>query len=118
MSVAVTFHSVTAMIPIGGPLADAVAFYRDSLGFTVEWQSDTMAGLRRDQVTFNLVQNAVREWAEQASFSLGVRGLDELYAQWRALPIRVGPLEVKAWGRREFHLIVSSGVCLQFYEVG
>jgi hypothetical protein len=23
---------------------------------------------------------------------------------------------VKAWGRREFHLIVPSGVCLQFYE--
>ncbi len=115
---AVTFQAVTAMIPSGGPLADAVAFYRDALGFTVEWQSDTMAALRRDQVTFNLVQNAMREWADRASFSIGVHGLDELYAQWRGLPIRVGPLEVKAWGRREFHLIVPSGVCLQFYEVG
>lgn len=114
---AVTFHTVTAMIPSGGPLAEALTFYRDALGFTVEWQTDTMAGLRRDGVTFNLVENSVREWAEQSSFSIGVRGLDELYEAYRVLPIRVGPLEVKPWGRREFHLIVPSSVCLQFYEL-
>ena len=27
-----------------------------------------------------------------------------------------GPLELKAWGRREFHLIAPSGVCFQFYQ--
>jgi hypothetical protein len=28
----------------------------------------------------------------------------------------INPLELKSWGRREFHMIVPSGVCLQFYQ--
>ena len=38
------------------------------------------------------------------------------YAEYRALPAQIGPLEMKSWGRREFHLIVPPGVCFQFYE--
>ena len=28
----------------------------------------------------------------------------------------VGPLEVKAWGRHEFHMVEPAGVCFQFYQ--
>ena len=111
-----TFASVTALVPSGGSLDEALAFYTQRLGFHVTWRSDTMAGIARDDVTFNVVENASREWADNASFSIGVTGLDRLYEELRAVPARVGPLEMKAWGRREFHLIVPSGVCLQFYE--
>ena len=45
-----------------------------------------------------------------------MNGLDALYAEYRGAPARVGPLEIKPWGRREFHMIVPSGVCLQFHE--
>jgi len=110
------FVSVAPMIPAGRDLEGAIAFYVEKMGFALEWRSDTMAGIRRGEVAFNMVVNDNREWAENSSYSIGVRDLDALYAAYRDLPARVGPLEVKAWGRREFHLIVPSGVCLQFYE--
>ena len=110
------FRSVTPLIPSGGSLAEAVAFYRDHMGFAVVWQSAGMAGIKRDGVEFNLVQNDNRTWADNASFSIGVSDLDALYQEYHQIPAKVGPLEVKSWGRREFHMIVPSGVCLQFYK--
>jgi catechol 2,3-dioxygenase-like lactoylglutathione lyase family enzyme len=110
------FLAVTPMIPAGRDLGAAIAFYTERMGFTLEWRSDTMAGIRRGDVAFNMVVNDNRDWADNSSYSIGVRDLDALYAEYRDLPARIGPLEVKAWGRREFHLIVPSGVCLQFYE--
>jgi hypothetical protein len=80
------------------------------------WKSAGGAGIRRDGIEFNLVVNNNRSWAENASFSIGVSNLEELYREYREIPARVGPLEVKSWGRREFHMVVPSGVCLQFYE--
>ena len=108
--------SITPMIPTGPRLPEAVAFYRDHLGFSVAWEGGGMAGIERDHVAFHLVENSNREWARNASFSIGVSDLDALYQQYRSVPAMVGPLEVKAWGRREFHMIVPSGVCLQFYQ--
>jgi catechol 2,3-dioxygenase-like lactoylglutathione lyase family enzyme len=104
------------MIPTGGTLAEALAFFTGPLGFTVLWQTDGMAGIGRGGVSFNLVENDIRAWADNASFSIAVTGLDDLYTEYRGVAARVGPLETKPWGRREFHMIVPSGVCLQFYE--
>ena len=112
------FHTVTPMIPTGGSLADALKFYTEQMGFRIDWQSDGGTGSSRDGVSFNLVENRNREWADNASFSIGVTGLDALYEEYRNIAANVGPLEVKFWGRREFHMIVPSGVCLQFYERG
>jgi hypothetical protein len=105
--------SLTPMIPTGGSLADALKFYTEQMGFSVTWA----AGIRRDGIAFNLVENDNREWADNASFSVGVSDLDALYEEYRSIAARVGPLEMKSWGRREFHMIVPSGVCFQFYGV-
>ena len=105
------------MIATGGTLAEAVKFYTEQMGFSVSWLGDTGAGIVRDSVAFNLVVNNNREWIENSSYSIGVSDLDGLYEEYRRLPVRVGPLEVKSWGRREFHMIVPSGVCLQFFSV-
>jgi hypothetical protein len=110
-----SFLSVTPMIATGGTLAEALKFYTEQMGFSVSWLGDTGAGIVRDNVAFNLVVNNNREWIENSSYSIGVSDLDGLYEEYRKLPARVGPLEVKSWGRREFHMIVPSGVCLQFY---
>ena len=117
-SVRATFCSVTPLIPTGGSLADALAFYTEHMGFSILWQTDGMAGIGRDGVQFNLVANDTRAWADNASFGIGVSNLEALYEQLRQIPANVGPLEQKAWGRREFHVIVPSGVCLQFFEQG
>jgi hypothetical protein len=62
------------------------------------------------------VQNSNREWAENASVSIGVDDLDAMYREYRRVEAKVGPLEMKSWGRREFHMALPSGVCLQFYQ--
>lgn len=111
-----TLLSVTPMIPTGGSLSDALKFHTDQLGFSVAWQAGSMASIVRDDVSFLLVENNDRQWAENASFSFGVSNLDALYEEYRGIAARVGPLEMKSWGRREFHMIVPSGVCFQFYD--
>jgi catechol 2,3-dioxygenase-like lactoylglutathione lyase family enzyme len=112
----IRMSSVTPMIPSGGSLAEALKFYVRELGFTVLWQSPNMAGIQRDAVAFNLIENSTRAWIENSSHSIGVSDLDALYLQYRGTSAQVGPLEVKPWGRREFHMIVPHGVCLQFYQ--
>jgi len=112
----VRFLAVTPMVPAGPSLADALQFYTEQLGFAVTWQAGSMAGVRRGNVEFNLVQNTNPDWAENASFSIGVDDLDALYKENRATAAQVGALELKSWGRREFHMIVPSGVCFQFYQ--
>jgi catechol 2,3-dioxygenase-like lactoylglutathione lyase family enzyme len=104
------------MIPAGSSLEEAVRFYREELGFAVTWEGGNMAGIERDGVSFHLVVNTNREWAENASFSIAVDDLDAIYAEYGRSSARVGPLEEKPWGRREFHMVVPSGVCLQFYQ--
>lgn len=111
-----TFRSVTPMIPAGADLGEAVRYYTGQLGFSVVWQDGDMAGIRRGDVSFHLVRNTSREWADQSSYSIGVSGLDVLYAEFRDRNVPTGALETKFWGRREFHMIVPSGVCLQFFE--
>ena len=110
------FTSITPMIPAGSSLVEALRFYTDHLGFSILWQSDTMASIKREAVTFNLIENDNKIWADNTSFSIGVSDLEAFYAECLGIPARVGPLEEKAWGRREFHLIEPAGVCFQFYQ--
>ncbi|MEA3209526.1 MAG: hypothetical protein QOE70_2583 [Chthoniobacter sp.] len=110
------FNSITPLIPAGESLAAALRFYTEHMGFSIAWQGDGMAGLERDSVAINLVENDNRTWADNASFGIGVSDLEALYSEYRTLPAQVGPLELKPWGRREFHLIVPSGVCFQYYQ--
>jgi catechol 2,3-dioxygenase-like lactoylglutathione lyase family enzyme len=112
-----TLLTVTPLLPAGPNLADGLRFYTEQLGFTVTWQGGEMAGVRRGSAAFNLVQNSNREWAENASAGIGVDDLDALYQEYRGVAAKVGPLEMKIWGRREFHMVLPSGVCLQFYQV-
>jgi hypothetical protein len=112
----VTLRSITPLLPAGDDLERGVRLFTEELGFVVTWQSGGMAGVRRGLVELHLVQNGNAAWAENASASIGVDDLAALYAEYRTTSARVGPLELKSWGRREFHMILPSGVCLQFYQ--
>ncbi len=107
--------SVTPLIPAGENLQDALQLYTEQLGFQITWRNGEMAGIARDGISFNLVVNNNKQWADNASFSIAVSDLDALYDEYRLLPMRTTPPATQPWGRREFHLILPSGVCFQFY---
>ena len=111
-----SLRSITPLVPAGGSLAAELAFYTEQMGFSIVWQDGGMAGIQRDDIAFNLMESDNQVWADNTSFSIGVSDLEALYQEYREIPARVGPLEMKAWDRREFHMIVPSGVCLQFYQ--
>ncbi len=112
------FHSVTPLLPAGKSLDSALRFYVDQLSFSIQWQSGNSAGIARDAIAFTLIESDNQNWLENTSLSIGVSDLDALYNAYRniAAPARVGPLETKPWGRREFHLIEPAGVCFQFFQ--
>ena len=110
-----TFQSVTPLIPAGRSLAEALAYFTGQLGFSIVWQGGNMAGVARAGATLNLIENDNQNWAENTSLSICVSDLEALYEEYRGLS-EVGALEMKFWGRREFHLIAPSGVCFQFYQ--
>jgi hypothetical protein len=110
------FVSSTMLVPAGGNLKDELSFYTGKLGFVVTWQIDTMAGVKRGDVTFNLIVSNEPRWSENASCGVGVAGVDALHDEYTRVGAKPGALEMKPWGRREFHLITPSGVCFQFYE--
>jgi hypothetical protein len=110
------FRSITPLIPAGRSLASALAFYTEQMGFSIVWEGGSMAGIARDDIALNLVENDNQAWAANASFSIGVSDLEALYQEYRHISAQVGPLETKPWGRQEFHLIAPSGVAFQFYH--
>ena len=111
-----SFLSVTPLIPTGTSIEEAVDFYTQQMGFTLIWQSNNMAGIRRGTVELNLIESKNREWIDNSSVSIGVDDLDALYTEYKDIAARVGPVEMKSWGRREFHMIVPWGICFQFYQ--
>ncbi len=114
----VRFTSLTALVPTGGPLAEALGYYCGSLGFAVEWRDDAsgMAGIARGDVRLNLVENENRQWIDNASFRISVEDLDAFYAEISGVAGHLKPPFITPWGLREIHLIAPSGVCFQFYQ--
>ena len=110
------FLSVAPLLPGGPDIVAGVDYFVNQLGFQVIYQYETGAGVRRGAVEFNLVQNDNREWADNCSVSIGVSDLQKLYQEYKGIDAIIGPLERKPWGRMEFHMIVPTGVCLQFYS--
>jgi catechol 2,3-dioxygenase-like lactoylglutathione lyase family enzyme len=108
--------SLTPLTPAGSDFEATLGFYVDHLGFSVVWRHGDSAGVRRGGVTLILMRSDDRHWAENTSFGIATDDLEALYEEYRILPVHVGPLELKAWGRREFHMIDPAGVCWQFYQ--
>jgi hypothetical protein len=85
-----SLRSLTPLIPSGGSLADALSFYTEHMGFSIVWQGGSMAGIERDNIAFHLVENDNREWAENASFSIGVSDLRRFMRSTVTSPRRSG----------------------------
>ncbi len=103
---------ITPFVPCTS-LDRQIAFYRDVLGFTVGYQADNYAFLRRDAVAVRLLEVDrdvdLSHPEREGSFYVDVEGLDALYADMkpaldRLAEGRVRPPFDQAYGQREFHV--------------
>ncbi|MGR3503902.1 bleomycin resistance protein [Pseudaestuariivita sp.] len=106
-------------------LATQIAFYRDCLGFTVGFEADNYAFLRRDDVAVRLVQvDATVDLTHperQGSFYIDVTDIDGVYAAMKpaldALPEgRVRAPFDQDYNQREFHVIDEDCTLIFFGE--
>jgi len=113
---------ITPFIPCTR-LGAQVAFYCDILGFTVGFQADNYAFLRRDDVALRLVEVSsdvdVPHPERDGSFYIDVTGIDALYDSLRDRLERLPEGRVRApfnqeYGQREFHVTDEDGTLVFF----
>lgn len=112
--------SIAPMIPADG-VEDAIAFYRDKLGFTLDYRDAepaSFANITRDTIQIHLFQSDNRDLAEWTSLRIQVEQIDQLYAECveHGIVHPNGKLDTKPWGSLEFAIIDPSGVCITFNQ--
>ena len=103
---------VTPFVPCTS-LEEQIGFYRDILGFSVGFQAENYAFIRRDDVALRLVEVwdtvDLSHPEREGSFYVDVVGLDDLFALMKpkldSLAVgRVRPPFDQDYGQREFHV--------------
>ena len=104
---------ITPFVPCTS-LQTQIAFYRDVLGFSVGFEADNYAFLKRDGAAVRLVEVSkdvdLHHPERQQSFYIDVQNLDGLYASLEPALSQLPDGRVRApfdqdYGQREFHVI-------------
>ena len=115
---------VTPFVPCSN-LDRQVRFYCDILGFTLGFQADNYAFLRRDDVALRLIEvdadTDLTDPKRETSFYIDVRGLDEVYEDMAPRLADLPQGRVRApfnqdYGQREFHVIDEDCTLVFFGE--
>jgi catechol 2,3-dioxygenase-like lactoylglutathione lyase family enzyme len=117
--------------------ADAVAFYRDRLGFDVVHHDGGFAVVARDDAVLHLWESSDESWRERpslerpvesgaesfiagtASCRIRVDGVAELYDEMKKSEVLHGTardLTSTDFGTREFHTLDQDGNLITFFE--
>jgi uncharacterized glyoxalase superfamily protein PhnB len=106
-------------------LDTALAYYRDRLGFTVDFTYESFyAAVTRDGATVHL-KNAPKTLADRAHRKehehldayLATTGVAALYAELQSRGARIiKPLGVRPWGHTDFYVEDADGYILCFSE--
>lgn len=120
-----TFPPACPEIPVA-ELAPALAYYRDSLGFAVDWEDDALglAGLSQGESRLFMASTAYRAGRANSGpvvlwLNLSSRAeIDELYKRWCAAGARIAePPAAKPWKLYEFSAGDLDGNLLRmFYD--
>jgi catechol 2,3-dioxygenase-like lactoylglutathione lyase family enzyme len=99
-------------------VSEAVAFYRDRLGFEPVFELAEYAGVARQGIEIHFWQCGDRRIAENTSCRIEVENIDALYAECIAADVihPNGRLEEKPWGFREFSAVDEFGNLLVFVQ--
>lgn len=122
-------------------IEQAIAFYRDRLGFTIGHHDGGFARVTRDDVEIHLWAASDESWksrptamasvpvcsgaetflAGTASCRVEVQGIDDLYQEYKKSGVLYGldtVIETQPWGSREFPALDHERNLLTFYERG
>lgn len=106
--------STLPVLPVAN-CAEALAFYRDKLGFAVAFEQGDYAGVVRDGAVLHL-DAVVNEAAGKVTCRIETAGVDELFDEVEphgvvdpAEPIRTTP-----WGSRQFSVLDCCGNRITF----
>ena len=115
---------ITPFVPCT-KLEDQIAFYRDTLGFTVGFQAENYAFLKRDDAAIRLVEVDasidLKTPEREGSFYIDVRDIDAVYAAMQPALSKLPQGRVRApfnqdYGQREFHVIDEDCTLIFFGE--
>jgi len=118
---------IRAIVPqfLVDDLDRAVAYYRDRLGFTVDFTYDDFyAGISRDGCAIHLKEagklaeeRAHRKREEHLDAYIDVTGIQDLYADLQRRGAKVTrPLEERPWACLDFYVEDADGYILCFSE--
>jgi catechol 2,3-dioxygenase-like lactoylglutathione lyase family enzyme len=94
----------------------AVKYYRDVLGFRINYQQHDLGVMDRDEITVLLVARTA-EHQGMGSFEVYVRDADALYAELRAQGAHVqGEPVSHPWGLRDFRVVDLEGNRITFAQ--
>lgn len=94
----------------------AVGYYRDVLGFKINYQQDDLGVMDRDAITVLLIART-QEHKGIGSFEAYVANADALYEELLAKGARVlGPPVSHPWGLRDFRVIDIEGNRITFAQ--
>ena len=106
-------------------LFKAVAYYRDRLGFELDFVYESFyASVSRDGFAIHLkcapkivADRTHRQQNEHLDAYVGVKGVDALFEEFKSKSARIiRPLEQRPWGVRDFYVEDSDGYILCFSE--
>ncbi len=111
---------VTSAFPVFAvrDLPEALAYYREKLGFTVSWtwgEPTTRVGVRLDDIEIQLDGAGLGAPPGPAVVYCHMTGVDDYYAACRARGATIA-LEIadRPWGMRDFRVLDPSGNRLGF----
>ena len=97
-------------------VAPAVAYYRDVLGFKINYQQDDLGVMDRDAITILLIARTDRHRGI-GSFGVYVDDVDALHAEISAKGANIlGPPVSHPWGLRNFQILDLEGNRVTFSQ--
>jgi catechol 2,3-dioxygenase-like lactoylglutathione lyase family enzyme len=98
-------------------VAEAVAFYGDSLGFALAFHQGEYAGVERGAAHLHL-DGVANDGAGKVTARVTVSGVDALYAEIEPTGVvdPAEPINTKPWGARQFSVLDCCGNRITFVE--
>lgn len=112
-----TFEGLTAIFQVRD-FAEALAFYKDVLGFEVGWtwgEPPSYASVRRDRVEINFGAPKAGQTISPSSVYIGLTGIDAYHDAIKARGALIdAPIGDRPYGMRDFTVVDPSGNRLSY----